>query len=386
MVAFASATNEPLSLPSYLDYYSDFTNYPGVDTFNYKQHRFVTDYESDSLLSARTSLYLSRYHPEAAVYLICDLKSGHILSLGERRDNKNSSKPKMAFGNKFPAASLFKIITALTAVKKGTGPESKLLQIGSSHTLYKRQLTSANRASGSEVSLRHAFAHSYNPAFGLLGLELGADAIRESGENAGFNKTGRPRLVLSDLSVPDSGYALAEVACGFNQHTTVSPIHALELARALGHDGKLKNCSFSNDIRCIKPEAYPVHLSQPEENELVSKANLPAMQTLMEATTSMGTARKGFHKIMKHHHLKYVITGGKTGSVDGTSPDGRYDWFVGYAKLKSDPDRGIAIVIMQVHQTYQSLRSTYVAALLIKDWLRQQHKQGIVNTPRKSVS
>jgi peptidoglycan glycosyltransferase len=369
-------------LPAQLDFYADFNDFPLPDTFSYKEHIIETSYALDSVLNARVNLYLRRYRPEAAVYLICDLESGRILAVGERRDSAITPGPKMAFQGGFPAASLIKIIPAYTALNAGRTPQDKLVQIGAYHTLYSRQLRVSGRSNLPTVSLKKAFARSINPAFGLLGQDLGAKALRNSGKLLGFNRKNLPdKLEQSVLVIPDSGYHLAEVSCGFTQKTTVSPIHMLELTRTLGHDGRHKSVYFSNSFELLSGGK----ISQNPEivrPGIISKGILSDMQELMAASISRGTCRKSFHKHLKRHHLEKLIVGAKTGSLDGPDPKGRYDWFIGYEKLKENPEKGIAVVIMQVHQTYQSLRSAEVAALLFKDWLRYQQKQ----SPKKPTA
>ncbi|HLP30777.1 MAG TPA: hypothetical protein VK150_05410, partial [Geothrix sp.] len=103
-------------------------------------------------------------------------------------------------------------------------------------------------------------------------------------------------------------------------------------------------------------------------------ANLPRLQALMESTIRKGTARKGFHQVLRASHMQKIETGGKTGTLDGEDPKGRYDWFIGYARLKDEPHKGIALAVMLVHGTYASQRSTVLAALLVRDWLEAQEK------------
>jgi cell division protein FtsI/penicillin-binding protein 2 len=362
-------------LPEQLDYYSSFENYPEPDTFSYHEHQLAIFYQSDSLLNARMRIYLDRYRPEIAVYLACDLQTGQILALAERKDSVNSSRPDMAFGGTYPAASLIKLVPVLAALEAGKTPYDSLVQIGSYHTLYKYQLRPHLYPDAPKVTLKKAFARSVNPAFGLLGRELGGSALRKYGKVLGFNNHERPdRLEISRLTVPDSGYNLAEVSCGFIQSTTISPIHALEMARMIGWQGRRLPCVFSDSLQILLPGgSYPVRYKQKAASEL-SPHIMSSLQELMQATIYRGTGRRQFHRIMRRHHLEKLVLGGKSGSLDGPEPNGRYDWFIGYARLKDDPQNGIAIAVMHVYQTYQSMRAGSVAALLIRDWLRSRMK------------
>jgi penicillin-binding protein A len=117
----------------------------------------------------------------------------------------------------------------------------------------------------------------------------------------------------------------------------------------------------------------------------LSSSNLPKLQGLMQATVRMGTARKGFHSILKASHLDKIEAGGKTGSLDGEEVPGRFDWFIGYVRLKDDPAKGLAFSIMLVHREYASIHASQLAALLIRDWLASMEKKRKVELSYRAV-
>jgi penicillin-binding protein A len=106
----------------------------------------------------------------------------------------------------------------------------------------------------------------------------------------------------------------------------------------------------------------------------ISLENLPKLQALMEGTVEFGTGRKGFHQVLGAKRMDKLVLGGKTGSLDGSDPKGRYEWFIGYAKLKDDPSQGLALSIMLIHRTYETVHPSQIAALLIRDWLAAREK------------
>lgn len=357
-----------------LDRHSSFHRYPAPDTFSVAGHSLVADYAADSLIQARIGIYLHRYRPETGVVLACDLRSGRMLGVGERSDSLVVGLPKLAFRSGFPAASLIKILTATAALEiQGKDPMDSIPQLGSYHTLYRRQLrvTPAD-ARGPKVTLQEAFSKSVNPAFGILGLAMGGSALRKTADRMGFNREAaciRP----SFYQAPDTGYNLAETACGFTAKTTISPLHALAIARGVGDDGRVRYGSFARTLTDLT-DRKEIEIRQDTGTVFVSAGNLAKLQALMEATVQKGTARKSFHQVMRASHMQKIAVGGKTGSLDGTEPKGRYDWFVGYVRLKDDPSRGMALSIMLVHHEYVSVRSSVFAALLIRDWLAAQEK------------
>jgi hypothetical protein len=388
--AAAPASGLDLSTAA-LDYHSPFRNYPDPDTFQVGGRTLAVHYAADSLLQARIQVYLNRYRPDHAVVLACDLRSGAMLGVGERSDSTVIGAPRLAFRSGFPAASLAKILTATAALEfEGKDPDDSIPQIGSYHTLYRRQLK-VRPGDHNMVTLAEAFSKSVNPAFGVLGLNMGHAALEKTARRMGFNRElacVRPSV----FPAADTGYGLAEISCGFTRRTTISPIHALAIARGAGDDGRARLGPFARSLVDLSGRRE-IEILPDDGTLFVSGGNLPKLQALMESTVRRGTARKGFHQVMRASHLQKIDVGGKTGSLDGEEPRwetappaedaaaeaqarevGRYDWFIGYARLKDDPSKGIALSVMLVHKEYAQVRSTVLAALLVRDWLAAEEK------------
>jgi cell division protein FtsI/penicillin-binding protein 2 len=348
--------------------------FPAQDTFSTTEGRWVTRYAPDMSLQARTVHYLDQYHPEGAVVAICDLKTGQIRALAERDSNVTGTRPKLALGKTFPAASLAKIITAAAALEGGIcRPADELPLLGAAHTLYRSQLRTPAHGRYNTVSLRDAFARSVNPAFGILGLQVGPASLRRMGARLGFNPqpTQQPadEFISSTLEVPDSGFGLAEVACGYTTTTTLSPLHALQIARAIGDDGRVLPTRFTRELVSTDGKETRT-LPEAAVKPFTSASTLGSLQSLMEATISSGTARRGFHRNLNAQEFDALQMGGKTGSLNGNNPPGRYEWFIGYARRKDHPDQGIAVAVMLINHTYLAVHAAELAGLVIRDWER----------------
>lgn len=386
----AAAEGIRLGTPG-LDLHSPFLHYPAPDTFQVEGRSLAVEYAADSLIQTRIGVYLQRYLPDAAVVMACDLKTGHVLGVGERADSTITMAPRLAFKSGFPAASLVKILTATAALEiRGKDPLDSIPQPGSYYTLYRRQLKVGSHEQTPKVTLQEAFSKSANPAFGVLGLSMGPRTLQKTALDLGFN---RPFACVrpSHFQAPDSGYALAETSCGFTDRTTLSPFHALAIARGVGDDGRVRYGTFAKTVTDLDGRK-DLEIRPDAGRTFVTRPNLAKLQTLMEATVRSGTARKGFHQVMRASHLQKLDVGGKTGSLDGLEPSssgeagvqtatadapaskGRYDWFIGYVRFKDDPSRGMALSIMLVHGEYARIRSTVFAALLVRDWLAAEEK------------
>ena len=180
-----------------------------------------------------------------------------------------------------------------------------------------------------------------------------------------------PYRTKSVFPVPDTGFGLFESACGFTRKTTISPLHATEITRAVADDGRLIRLKFADEVLDHQGKTVPIGRLAQEKEPVIRQKSAVALRSLMNATIHRGTARKGIYSILKRSHLDKIKLGGKTGSLDGNEPKGRYDWFVGYGKSKANKNNGIIITVMLVHQNYVTLRANRFAALLFREWSRR---------------
>ena len=74
------------------------------------------------------------------------------------------------------------------------------------------------------------------------------------------------------------------------------------------------------------------------------------LRQAMVATATEGTARKNIStRNISRKFFADLEIGGKTGSLDGTDPQGRYDWFMGFAQSRKNPEKSVVLVVLQVH-------------------------------------
>ena len=72
----------------------------------------------------------------------------------------------------------------------------------------------------------------------------------------------------------------------------------------------------------------------------------PRFRDMMVETTVRGTARRAFRTRGGRPLLAGVPVSGKTGSLNGTDPKGRYEWFIGVAPA-GEPKLVVATVAVQ---------------------------------------
>ena len=326
--------------------------------------------QKDLFLAQKIDNMLRRFKPMYGVVLVVDSKSNEIVAWGETKDYKVQNTPDFFVRNSFPAASLAKTITIAAAMDANRySLNTPIPMLGASHTLYKRQLRVPENYHGTTISLADAYAKSANPPLALIGMDIGAKRLREAARNLGYNMNfpgGIPGR--SSYTPPDTGYGLAEASCGFTEATTLTPLLAAAQVRSILTKKPLE-IPWAENISPYAPKSrIALDVKKFSENTYYG------LRMAMIRSITNGTARKQIStRNMARKNFAALDIGGKTGSLDGQDPHGRYEWFMGFAQSKENPDKAIVVVVMQVHdlQGYRSQPATQVAAMIMNYWAHQ---------------
>ena len=326
--------------------------------------RIPQDFVVDPALQAFAVDLLGRHPAVLTMAFGMDLRTGTPLFLATRWGNQPVGHDlSLATAPRYPFASLAKILTSAAAMSEaGYAPNSPVYLRGHSHTLYKFQLKPDTN--GVAMPLTKAFAYSVNPVFGKLGVNrLGSRTIMDWADSLGFNRikglgNGVP---AGRMASPVDSYNLAEISSGFVRTTLGSPVQAAMIARKFAGDGRFRPPAWSGfepDSLCPPDTAAPGLLRT-------------RMLELFRATVDSGTASGGFASAWPRPEREGFDLGGKTGSLDGTDPPGRYEWFAGYARLAGARDSGIAIAVLTVNDFRGALSASWTAAALLAAWSRR---------------
>ncbi|MDL2268749.1 PbpA [Desulfosarcina sp. OttesenSCG-928-A07] len=323
---------------------------------------------------------LDRVNSRYIGIVVMSPETGRVLAM--TGFNKVNADENPCLTAAFPAASLFKIITAAAAVEeKGYTHLSRFAFNGSKYTLYKRQLTHANPAHTQFITLQDAFAQSVNPVFGKIGTHyLDRNAVEKMGTAFGFNKDVEFELPwpTSHLTLTDDEYHLAEIASGFNRQTLISPLHGAMIAATVVNRGKPVEPTLidviADDTRTCIYQTRPSFLPA-----AVSPKTAKVLERLMVATVTSGTGRKTFRDQARDTTLSKLDIGGKTGSISNREKDTRFDWFVGFATEKQGTEK-IVVAAMVGHGDYIGTRATQYARMAIeyyyKDYFSKKTPNG----------
>ncbi len=349
----------------------------GVDTLREGNRSFYAHYSLDSSLQELGKRLLKQYHPKYGAVVAIDPTNGRVLSL---LSYTNDSVPAIASDlyckNIFPAASVFKTVTAATAIEKaGYSSESIVRHVGKKSTLYKYQLTK-EIANFSELPFGDAYAHSINAVFARIALfVLGETAIIETGNKLGFN-TDIPFELPCEKSIlisTDTVFNLAELASGFNEHTRISALHGAMIAGTICENGTMYKPFVVDSVSSVDNSVLYRNVKS-EWRTPLKEGTSRELREMMRAVARKGTARKSFNLIRKTSAFDTLEYGGKTGSVDKDTT-GRVDWFIGFVRNPGNPKERMAIGVVTVHGANWTVHSSYIAAEYFRNYIGQIRKK-----------
>ena len=272
----------------------------------------------------------------------------------------------------FPAASLFKIVTAAAAVELFEfNCNTPVSYNGKKYSLYKSQLKPKDNKYTNHISFADSFADSINPVFGKVGInQLKKTGLEKYAAAFGFN-----RRIAFDLPLPESPltieaepYNWAEIACGFNRETLISPLHAAVLVSGAFNEGKLL---YPTLVETVHQDNQVVYQSRRRTfSQAVSPETANILKELMHTTITEGTARNSFRSARTDPTLKELYIGGKTGSINNNPKHIKYDWFAGFAEGSGD-SRKLAVAVLVAHKDYIGTRAAAYAKMAFKEYFKQ---------------
>jgi cell division protein FtsI/penicillin-binding protein 2 len=197
---------------------------------------------------------------------------------------------------------------------------------------------------GREVTLARALATSNNQCFAQLAVHsVGPDALRGALGRFGWLSQPAPAHAAGTATPSDDRYEVGKLGCGLDG-CRITPLHAAQLAAVLAH-GELVAPHWIDRIvdadgreLALPPLAAPRRVLSPER--------AAELREMLVETTTRGTARRAFRQRNGRALLGTIRVAGKTGSLSGKDPDGRYEWFAGVAPA-DEPRIAVAVLVVQ---------------------------------------
>ncbi len=312
------------------------------------------EYTLDADLTRIVFRILKRARVEFGHVILLDPNTGRLLTYA------STDVVRFSGAVAYPAASLVKIITAAAAL--GSDPALARLPCryrGSPYRLTRSRIDPPS--SGKIASLRQALATSNNQCFAQLAVHaVGEAPLREAIARFGWLSPPALAHAAGTIEMGDDRYDLARVGCGL-AGCRITPLHAAQLAATLAR-GELISPRWIERVFDGKGRELPLPALRAPRRVLAPEIVSDLRMMLVE-TTQRGTARSAFHRANGRPLLGNVQVAGKTGSLSGTEPAGRYEWFVGVAPA-DEPRIAVAVLLLQSHLWWRN--AAQVAAEVLR--------------------
>jgi len=341
-----------------------------------KDQYYSVEYTFDVELHNHIASIYRAYKPDYATFVAIDPETGKILTLTSYIKNQSYSD-NFALGSTYPAASLSKILSAGAAIDANQVNDKTVIPFnGKSTTLYKSQvLRHKDNKYTRRMPFSEAFARSSNPIFGRLGIEyLSKGLFDKYAEKMGFGKS-----LTQDLPVLPSSIELnlaedwqrAEASSGFTKDINISPVHAAAIAAAIVNDGELLQPYVIEEVK--NAEGDVVFTGEKKVfGPMFSPQTAEVIKKMMKETTRIGSGRKSFSSHNRYRAFRGAEFGGKTGSLSGLNPKGRYGWFAGYGERNG---KKIAYASLVVYEDKWVVRAARVAFEVLNYFFKQTEEQ-----------
>lgn len=317
---------------------------------------------------------LQRYRVPYGAVVALEPSTGKILAMAAHSAVGHPDIRNFCQRATFPAASIFKLITASAALDLGLlTPDSQISYQGNMYLLSPAKL---DRTRGALTPLEEALARSNNVVFGKVGQIVGTDNLRKYARAFGFNRTLVKELPLepSRAYIPSEAYELARCGAGFGE-VTLSPLHGAMIAAAIANEGEMMLPTLIEEVRDANGER--VYQAQPASlGRVIGRETARELGQMMQKTIRAGTSRRAFHVGGRPCFPNMAISG-KTGSLSGTDPVGHYSWFVGFAPSEA-PQVAVAALVINPGGGAARIKGSELARFALQAFFRgriEEHEE-----------
>ncbi|MBQ3078803.1 MAG: penicillin-binding protein 2 [Clostridia bacterium] len=245
---------------------------------------------------------------------------------------------------RYAPGSTFKIITLASALTNDETIKEEQFSCSGVWNYGEYSLRCAGSKAHGEMSLVQAFADSCNVTFGSIAYQLGAEKLRGTAENFGFNfDFSFDDVIVNQSNCLNKGEKSTDlIQAGIGQGTTeVTPLHMAMIAGAIANGGDMMEPKLIKKV--TNPSGFVISEMEPEVflhclDEDTSRDIAKYMYETVRGGTATRAAIKGYED-------GYVC--GKTGSAEWTNDKTRETnaWYVGFLYGDSAHPYAIAVVV-----------------------------------------
>jgi cell division protein FtsI/penicillin-binding protein 2 len=313
------------------------------------------EYTLDPELTRSIWKILKRGRVALGHVLVMDPESGDLLAY------TSTDVERFPPTRPYPAASLVKVITMAAALDSAPEAVARPCRyVGNQYRLTPKRIDPPR--GGNSVSLRKALITSNNQCFAQLAVHaVGGPQLLGAIDRFGWLDVPAPGHAQGVIADPgDDAYALGRLGCGLGG-ARITPLHAVSLAAALA-DGWRMEPRWIRRVSDAEGGELVLPPERPQQKVLTSEL-AAELRGMLAETTVRGTARRAFRDRRGRPLLQGVKVAGKTGSLNGKDPDGRYEWFIGVAPVERPT---IAIAVVSVQAPLYWVSASQVAAEVLK--------------------
>jgi peptidoglycan glycosyltransferase len=295
----------------------------------------------DPGLQEKLTAIMASYQTPWAAVAVVEPSTGRVLALAEHSEIDPAFRG-LPVKAAFPAASIFKVVTAGALLEAGVKPSDEACSFGGFRSVVAQHLEDTPRDREC-FSLGQALGVSANAVFAKLTVKhLTSRALLDTAGRFGFNQSFDFPLPLepSLAAIPGDRMGLGEAGAGFGD-VFLSPLHGALLAAVPATGGLLPAPRLFEDD------------ASPEPSRVLDAGHAALLGQMLEETVTRGTARRVFSE--RGHRVPGAA--GKTGSLADKRPFRDYSWFVGYAP-KDAPRIAVAAVV--VNDPHWRIRATWL--------------------------
>ncbi|MEE8449031.1 MAG: penicillin-binding transpeptidase domain-containing protein [Thermodesulfobacteriota bacterium] len=303
-------------------------------------------YSLKPCLQQGIKVYLRKARVSYGAFVAVEPKTGRIMALVSYSRHKNITG-NLALKAGYPAASIFKLVTAAAALERGKiSPQTRIAYRGNPWLLTRSVLKPNRRLDRRVTTFKRALAKSNNVVFARVAIKwVGAKNLLDYAEAFGFNQPipFESSVEVSRARISSDRYSLARIAAGF-QGVTLSPLHGALIAAAIANDGIMMKPTLVDRVVTEQGEVVYRKRFQPWIRAIKSRT-AARLRSMMRETITKGTSAKVF-RLFRRKTKGRLSIGGKTGTLNGNNPPGRNEWFVGLAPLEA-PRIAIAALVIK---------------------------------------
>jgi peptidoglycan glycosyltransferase len=259
--------------------------------------------------------------------------------------NADPSEPmanRAIAGDTYPPGSTFKLVTAAAALESGMSPDTSIAAPDSlplPNTTAVLTNYGGERCSATEaMTLLDALRVSCNTAFGKLGMNLGADALRRQAEAFGFDTPLSIPLTVTPSRFPAAGEidAPQTAMSAIGQYDVrVTPLQVAMVTATIANGGERMAPYLVSSVR--NQDLSVVSTTQPHSlGRAISPTTAAELTTMMTAVVAHGTGTAA--------QIPGVVVAGKTGTAQTTPGAAPHAWFTAFAPA-TNPKVAVAVVV-----------------------------------------